>query len=189
MPAPVRLILILHNHQPVGNFDGVFEDAYVDSYLPFLDVFEPFEDLRIALHTSGPLFEWLDDHHPEYVDRLAALVTAGRVEIVGGAFYEPILTMIPPEDRRGQIASYTQFLEERLGAKVRGMWTPERVWEQSLASDVVDAGIGYTLLDDFHFKAAGLTDDALHGYYMTEDNGRVLSVFPGSDYRLQQPGK
>ena len=61
------------------------------------------------------------------------------------------------------------------------MWVPERVWEQSLTSDMVDAGIKYTVLDDFHFKNAGLTTDQLHGYYLTEDNGRVLSVFPGSE--------
>ena len=31
MPAPVRLLLVLHNHQPVCNFDGVMEQAYQDS--------------------------------------------------------------------------------------------------------------------------------------------------------------
>ena len=45
------------------------------------------------------------------------------------------------------------------------MWMPERVWEQTLTSDLVDAGIEYTMLDDFHFKYAGLTEDQLHGYY------------------------
>ena len=77
MNQPLRLVLVLHNHQPVGNFDGVFEQAYQDSYLPFLDVFEQYEGLRIALHTSGSLMEWLDARHPEYVDRLARLVAAG----------------------------------------------------------------------------------------------------------------
>ena len=72
MNHPLRLVLVLHNHQPVGNFDGVFEQAYQDSYLPFLDVFERYEGLRIALHTSGSLMEWLDARHPEYVDRLGA---------------------------------------------------------------------------------------------------------------------
>jgi peptide/nickel transport system permease protein len=33
----LRLCLVLHNHQPVGNFDGVFEQAYQDAYQPFLD--------------------------------------------------------------------------------------------------------------------------------------------------------
>jgi len=176
-----RLCLVLHNHQPIGNFDGVFEQAYQDSYLPFLDVFEPYEHIAISLHTSGPLMEWLDDNHPEYLDRVAALVAQGRIEVVGGSYYEAILTMMPARDRIGQIADYRKYLEQRLGGPVRGMWTPERVWEQSLASDIVDAGVEYTVLDDFHFRNAGLADDQLHGYYITEDDGRVMKVFPGSE--------
>jgi len=181
MTHPIRLCLVLHNHQPIGNFDGVFEQAYQDSYLPFLDVFESYPDLVISLHTSGPLMEWLDERHPEYIDRLARLVTQKRIEILGGPFYEPILTMIPSRDRVGQITSYTKFLEQRMGAKVQGMWMPERVWEQSLTADIVSAGMKYTVLDDFHFKSAGLIDEQLYSYYLTEDDGRVLSIFPGSE--------
>ncbi len=61
------------------------------------------------------------------------------------------------------------------------MWIPERVWEQSLTSDIAAAGIKYTILDDFHFKNAGLTTEQLHGYYLTEDDGQLLTVFPGSE--------
>ena len=103
MSNHVRLCLALHNHQPIGNFDHVFEQAYVDSYLPFLNVFEDYHDLRISLHTSGPLMEWLQRHHPDYIDRVASFVAAGRIEIIGGPFYEPIMTMIPSRDRVGQI--------------------------------------------------------------------------------------
>jgi alpha-amylase len=182
MKNAIRLCLVLHNHQPVGNFDGVFEQAYQDSYLRFLDVFESYPaDLRISLHTSGPLMEWLDERHPEYLDRLARLVQSGRIEIVGGPFYEPIMTMIPPRDRIGQVASYTRWLENRLGAHVQGMWMPERVWEQSLTADLASAGMKYTVLDDCHFKNAGLADEQLYGYYVTEDDGRTMSIFPGSE--------
>lgn len=178
---PIRLCLVLHNHQPIGNFDNVFEQAYADAYLPFLEVFEPYESLRISLHTSGPLMEWLDQRHPEYLDRVARLVERGRIEIVGGAFYEPILAMIPGRDRVGQISEYTRWLEDRLGAHVQGMWVPERVWEPSLTGDIASAGIRYTMLDDFHFRNAGLTDEQLYGYYVTEDEGRLLSIFPDSE--------
>jgi len=181
MSHRIRLSLVLHNHQPIGNFDHVFEQAYQDSYLPFLDVFSRYDPLKIGLHTSGSLIEWLDRHHPEYLDRLAELVAAGRVEILGGAFFEPILAMIPSRDRLGQIRSYSRWLGDRLGATVRGMWVPERVWEQSFTRDVVDAGIEYTVLDDYHFKSAGLKESELHGYLTTEDEGRVLSIFPGSE--------
>lgn len=181
MPNPIRLVLALHNHQPVGNFEHVFQQAYEDSYLPFLDVFSRYETLRIALHTSGSLMEWLDAAHPEYVDRLADLASKGRIEIIGGAFFEPILAMIPSRDRVGQIRKYTRWLQNRLGTTVRGMWMPERVWEQAFTRDLVDAGIDYTILDDFHFKMAGLTDSQLQGYLVTEDEGRLLNVFPGSE--------
>lgn len=181
MTHPIRFCLVLHNHQPVGNFDGVFEQAYQDSYLPFLDVFERYNDLKISLHSSGPLMEWLDQRHGDYLDRLAGLVAAGRVEMIGGPFYEAILTMIPSRDRVGQIRDYTAWLQERLGSTVRGMWMPERVWEQALTADLVDAGMQYTVLDDFHFKNAGLNEDEMFSYFLTEDDGRVLKVFPGSE--------
>ncbi|NLS95755.1 MAG: DUF1926 domain-containing protein [Planctomycetaceae bacterium] len=181
MTKSIRFVLTLHNHQPIGNFDHVFEQAYQDSYLPFLDVFQPYESLRIGLHTSGSLMEWLDAHHPEYLDRLAELVQRGRIEIVGGAFFEPILSMIPSRDRIGQICAYSRWLENRLGCAVRGMWVPERVWEQSYVRDLAAAGIEYTILDDFHFKASGLVDSQLYGHYLTEDDGRTMSIFPGSE--------
>lgn len=181
MTPTAHLCLVLHNHQPVGNFDGVFEQAYQDSYLPFLEVFEPYEHLQISLHTSGPLMLWLADRHPDYLTRIGYLVDAGRIEIIGGPIYEPILTMLPRRDRIGQIRTYTRWLENRFETRVVGMWTPERVWEPQLVADIVDAEIAYTVLDDFHFRAAGLTNDQLTGCYLTEEDGRVMRVFPGSE--------
>ena len=65
MSPNLRLVIVLHNHQPIGNFDGVFEASYQDSYRAFLDVFEDYTNLPIALHTSGSLMEWLAARHPE----------------------------------------------------------------------------------------------------------------------------
>lgn len=182
MTPHVHLCLVLHNHQPIGNFDGVFEQAYQDSYLPFLDVFERFESLNISLHTSGPLMMWLAQRHPEYLDRVRLLVESGRIEIVGGPQYEPILTMLPDRDRVGQIKSFGTWLDRNLGVQPAGMWMPERVWETSLTKDVVDAGIGYTVLDDYHFRSAGLNPEELTGYFISEDQGRMLRIFPGSEH-------
>jgi len=53
----IRFVFALHNHQPVGNFGHVLEQAYQDSYLPFLDVFEGYNALKLTLHTSGSLVE------------------------------------------------------------------------------------------------------------------------------------
>ncbi|MSR58379.1 MAG: DUF1926 domain-containing protein [Planctomycetaceae bacterium] len=181
MSCRIRLVLALHDHQPIGNFDGVFAAAYHDSYAPLLEVLERYPEIPIALHTSGSLLEWLVEKHPEYIDRVRNLADRGQIEIIGGPFYEPILATIPRRDRIGQIRAYTRYLEDVFGVTVRGMWIPERVWEQSFAGDITEAGIEYTILDDCHFRNAGLRDDELHGYYLTEDEGRLLKVFPGSE--------
>ena len=31
MTPAVRVVFVVHDHQPVGNFDGVFEGAYRDA--------------------------------------------------------------------------------------------------------------------------------------------------------------
>ncbi len=181
MSYRVRLVLAIHIHQPVDNFQDVFEHVYKDSYEPFLGILKDFPEISISLHISGSLLEWIVQAHPEYIDQVRELVKRNQVEIIGGAFYEPILSCVPRRDRIGQITAFSGYLEEVFGCQVRGMWIPERVWEQSFASDIAQSGIEYTLLDDFHFHSAGLRDDDLVGYYLTEDDGHLLKVFPGSE--------
>ncbi len=179
--ASIKLVLALHNHQPVGNFDGVFEAAYQDAYAPILDLLEEYPEVKVTLHCSGSLLEWIVDHRPEYITRVREFVDRGQIELLGGPFYEPILAAIPRRDRIGQIKAYTEYLRTLFGMTVKGMWIPERVWEPTFAGDITDAGIEYTLVDDFHFRSAGLSDDQLHGYYLTEDEGRLLKIFPDSE--------
>jgi 4-alpha-glucanotransferase len=181
MTPHLRLALVVHNHQPIGNFDHVVERAYHDSYRFLLDALAPHKNLRLTLHWSGSLFDWLAERHPEYLAEVAHLRDQGRVELLGGGYYEPILSMIPRRDRVGQIRSYAERLEERFGEKPRGMWLAERVWEQQHAGDLAAAGVEYTIVDDFHFRNAGLGPDRLFGYYLTEDDGRMLAMFPGSE--------
>lgn len=174
----ITLILCVHNHQPVGNLPGVFEAAYRDAYGPFLDTLERFPEIRVVLHNSGPLLEWYEQHAPDYLERVARLVALGQVELLTGGFYEPILCAIPECDALGQIAMMTEYVESRFGTRPRGMWLAERVWEPHLARTIASAGVEYVPLDDYEFRLAGLPENDLVGRYVTEDQGRGLSVFP-----------
>ena len=69
----VKFIFGIHLHQPVGNFDWVFEDAYQKSYKPFIDTFKKYPSISLVIHISGPLLEWLEENHPEYLDELLSL--------------------------------------------------------------------------------------------------------------------
>ena len=48
--AKFQLALLIHAHQPVGNFDDVMERAYQHSYLPFVQVLERHPAIRLGLN-------------------------------------------------------------------------------------------------------------------------------------------
>ncbi len=170
----------VHLHQPIGNFDSVIESAYQTAYKPFLELIRQFPTIKINYHISGCLLEWLIAKHPEFIESLKELVKRNQVEILTSGFYEPILTFIPEPDRIDQIKFYSDYLTKLFDIEPKGLWLTERVWEQNLVKSLVKAGVKYTVLDDTHFKYSGLTEDELYGYYITEDEGLTLSVFPSS---------
>jgi hypothetical protein len=177
--AKFQLALLIHAHQPVGNFDDVMERAYQQSYLPFVQVLERHPLIRMGLHYSGVLLEWLERAHPEYFAQLRGLVKRGQVEIVGGGFYEPILVVIPPEDRLEQITRLADYIEKHFGQRPKGAWLAERVWEPQLPSSLGAAGVEYTLVDDNHFLGAGFELEQLFGYYTAEDQCHWVKLLPG----------
>lgn len=174
----VKFCFGIHNHQPVGNFGWVIEDAYQKSYLPFLQLLERFPRIRIALHFTGILYDWIEQFHPECFDLIRAMNDRGQLELLTGGFYEPILPVIPDRDKVGQILQQSDFVEREFGARPTGMWLAERVWEPSLPKHLSAAGVKYTILDDIHFRYAGLEESKLDGYYVTEDQGYQISLFP-----------
>jgi 4-alpha-glucanotransferase len=179
VPQNFHLVLLIHAHQPCGNFGFVLEKSYQHSYLPFLDLLEKHPGVRLGLHYSGPLLTWIEEHHPEYFERLKALVQAGQVELIGGGFYEPILISIPPDDQHEQLTRLTAYLEKHFARRPSGAWLAERVWEPQLPSALAAAGISYTLVDDIHFLSAGFEPEELFGAYIAEDRGHSVWLFPG----------
>jgi alpha-amylase len=175
---PLTLCFGVHDHQPAANFDKVFEEAADGAYLPFLEAASRHPAFRFSLHVSGGLLLWLEEHRRRGVDLIGELVGRGQVELMGGGFYEPILSSVPERDGLGQLDRLSDHLERRFGARPRGAWLAERVWEGRLASVLERAGFRYTVLDDHHFLRAGLAPEALRGYFVTEYLGRALRLFP-----------
>jgi len=182
MPAtnpPFHLILIIHAHQPAGNFEHVFEECYAHCYLAFLALLEKHPRIRAGLHYSGPLLLWIEKNHPEYFERLRRMVASGQIELIGGGFYEPILISIPAADQLEQLTRLADYLEKHFGKRPTGAWLAERVWEAQLPSALAEANVSYTLVDDLPFLAAGFEPEELYGPYVAEDCGKSVWLFPG----------
>src|SRR4029078_13245230 len=129
MAPRISLALVLHNHQPVGNFGHVIAANHDAAYLPMIEALERPPEVRLGLHYTGPLLEWLRSERPDTVGRLAALHERGQVEIVGGGWCEPVLASLPARDRVGQLRRMASELATTFGERPRGAWLAERVWE------------------------------------------------------------
>ena len=182
--ASIRLVFGLHLHQPVGNFDHVFEQHVHDVYRPILERLSERGFLPLVLHLSGPLLEWLEKHDTGYLDLLGKLVSDRKVELLLAGFYEPVLASLPRADRVEQIQWMRDAVRRRFGVDARGLWLTERVWEPELAADLADAGVRYALVDDRHFLVSGFASEQLHAPYWTESDGKRVALFP-IDERLR----
>ena len=181
---PVRFVFGVHLHQPVGNFDHVFEQHLHDVYRPLIERLAAHRFFPFALHISGPLLEWLEAHDTKYLDQLGRLAADGNVELLLAGFYEPVLASLPRQDRIEQIGWMREAIERRFGVKATGLWLTERVWEPDLAADLADAGVRYVLVDDRHFLVSGFERETLHAPFWTESGGKRVAVFP-IDERLR----
>ncbi len=181
MNERLRFVFGVHDHQPVGNFDSVIAEAVASAYHPFFAAAASQAKIPLVIHCSGSLLGWMREHAGRTFDLLGALAASGRVELLTGGFYEPILPMLPDHDKVGQIQRLSEFLRASFGVRPRGLWLAERVWEPHLPKALREAGVEYVVVDDHHFALAGLAPDTLGGYYLTEEQGATLAVFPISE--------
>lgn len=180
----IRFCFALHLHQPVGNFDHVFEQHVREVYRPLIEHLRAREFFPVTLHISGPLLEWLETREPRLLDTIGTLAADGRIEMLLAGFYEPVLASLPHADRREQIGWMRETLRRRLGVEARGLWLTERVWEPDLAEDLHEAGVEFALVDDRHFLVSGFRREQLHAHFRTEHAGARFTLFP-IDERLR----
>ncbi len=172
------LLLGLHCHQPVDNFHHVLDEAIQKSYHPFFEVASRYEEFKFSVHYSGWLLEYIKDKAPQTFSLMQKLSENGQIEFLTGGFYEPILASISSDDRVAQIQKLNRFIEENFGQSPKGLWLTERVWDSVIIKDVVKCGVEYVVVDDYHFISCGFDKEKLNGYFITEDEGVVLKIFP-----------
>ena len=183
----IDLLLGVHAHQPVGNFDEVMVEAHERCYKPFLETLYRFPAFRFSAHFSGWLLSWLLERFPQDMALLREMVARGQVEMFGSGDCEPVLAAIPERDRKRQLDELSRKLREHFTRSPSGAWLTERVWEATVVPSLVDSGIRYVAVDDYHFLCTGLPGEQLDGYFSTEEDGRRLDLFPISEalrYRI-----
>ncbi len=170
------LLLGIHCHQPVDNFGYVVKNAIEKSYKPFFNVLKEFPDIKISVHYSGWLLEFIEKHDKELFSLMKSL--SSQLEFFSGGFYEPVLASIPSRDRIAQIKKLNSYIKKHFKQEPKGLWLTERVWDNSIIKDLKECGIEYVIVDDYHLIASGYDRNNLNGYFVTEEGGEKIALFP-----------
>jgi starch synthase len=163
------------------NRDGIGRIA--EGYASILRMHER-HAVPAELHLSGTLLESLAWHEPELLKLIRSLVDGGLLSLIGGTYADNVMTEWPRDFNRRQLEEFFLVCESLLGCPpktLRTCWIPERVWDESLAGVLTEAGLpngGYraVLLDDRLLFPAGVSRarfDAKGPYdFASQSNGR-----------------
>jgi len=64
----------VHNHQPIGNFDGVLRETTERAYHPFFARLKARPEIRMTVHCTGSLLDWLRAEARPTFDLLGEIV-------------------------------------------------------------------------------------------------------------------
>ena len=180
----IYFAIALHFHQPVGNFEHIFERAYQLCYHPFLKLLLNYPGINMTFHLSGSLLDYLEVRHPGILKLLKKMISRGQIEMLNGGYYEPIFTAIPKRDLSAQIKMMSDHLKKNFNSSPKGVWIPERVWEPQLASFISKLGIRYSILDDAHLIKAGVRKKDIRGYFLTSPKFAVFASDETLRYKI-----
>lgn len=118
------------------------------------------------------------------------LAGRGAAEVLGSVYAHTVMGFLLDEARRHGLERLLRFLlsweleegfrivEEVLGRRPRGAWTPEMYWHMELVGLLARAGVEYTVLCEQHFRAASGDKGTIYEPYIVEDDeGNRVVVF------------
>lgn len=169
MPIHIYHALVLNLHQPWGHIDEMLNDPVEQERWHGKEVLYAYdripravwgrEDLaRVHLSLSGSLLEALSN--PDFQARVYGIVKCGdllwnlrnpAIDILGTAYYHPVLPLIPEADRKEHIQRWLgigRHLFDR--PNFHGFWPPECAFCMELIPLLVEAGYRYVIVDSEH---------------------------------------
>jgi hypothetical protein len=163
-----QFALVLNLHQPPGNLEGMLQrgDWTAKEILWAIDriprALWGYEDVgRVHLSLSGTLLETLTD--PKFQHDAYGIVDCGSllwhlqntqlIQLLGTAYYHPVLPLIPAQDWNEQIARWQGTARHLFNRpEFRGFWPPEMGFCMQLIPTLRRAGYRYVLVDSEHVE-------------------------------------
>jgi hypothetical protein len=123
---------------------------------------------------GGVELELYAKSHPEFIKLLSELVDRGQLELLGGGYYTPVLPLLLPVDRAGQIELLTTLQRKLVGRRPRGVGLSSNIWDPLLIDSYKSCVMDFAQLDVSLFPVHLPRFSPL----ILEHTGKTVAVLP-----------
>lgn len=174
----ISLILVVYDQLAPGEREERVARAHDRAWRPLLDALDDTPGVRLALHMSGTLTDWMESERSDSLDRLAGLVDRDQVEYLGGSPVGAALQSLPERDATAHLQGTARWAQGRLGARPRGIWHGAGGWDPALPRILARGGMHYTFVERALIETGGRDVDGRSPWYIAEREGAAVGVLP-----------
>ncbi|NCB01829.1 MAG: DUF1926 domain-containing protein [Spirochaetia bacterium] len=153
----------------------ILENLLSEVYKPVLTYMYQHPHKQIHLFLSGTVFEWFELYHPEINMLIADLVKKDQIELITGAFYQPLLSLLHPKDRSSHIEATTTFIRKRFGKRPKSMWLFNQMWSPNFVSTMQVCSVDRLLISTYNSNTEQTYQEEP---FVMQDIGKTIEVFP-----------
>ncbi len=136
----VPVVFVLHAYQPITQNREILERIINNCYIPFFSKLLENKEVKISLNISGCLLEKLSIEYPEVIKLVEKAILTNQIELMGSAFYHPILPLLSEEDITYQIRKQNEIIKGLFDIKPIVFFPPELAISQSIIPYILREG-------------------------------------------------
>ena len=180
----MQWINFLHFYQPANTDYYIIKEALDKSYWRLVRLMEEHPNLRMTWNVSGCLLERLYDAQEfNFLERLAALIKNGQIELTGTAAYHGLLPLLPREEVVRQIEANLKIVKKTLGIKIKpaGFFLPEMAYSPKVAEVIKSLGYEWIIIDEVATEVkpcSFLVKDKISGLKVVLRNRKLSQTYP-----------
>lgn len=164
------VIFILHAYQPITQSKEVLERIIEKCYKPFFERLLANPSVKISLNITGCLLEKLTMEYPEIVKLIEKAKDNEQIELMGSAFYHPILPLTKQEDQTYQIQKQNIAVKGIFGAPPIAFFPPELALNSESIPLIIDEGFKIIV------SASNSLNLTYGGIYQLDDGREIFII-------------
>lgn len=133
---------------------------------------------RFSLYLPGNLAEvWIRQNMADVVE-MRQKVREGKLEIMGGGYYDAMLPLFPTALQKLQLRKHFEQMERVFQTEPVGYFNSPMAWEIGMTEVLAKQGFRYTLVSERSLQETIGLATRITGWFATEDRDSVIRLLP-----------